>query len=250
MGQKARVSFEASGFRPGEAVAFYLLTPSGLFGIGPFLQSNADQQGRVAGRYDFQSNLRPLEAGTWRARVIGAESGRVAEGALVVTEEALTPAPRNAPTVTPLPAAVPTCDAITVLDPTGSVAGQFTFSVGISRRLPPGSQIMDVVYARQLAGLTLIAVRLSEGAVPPFILKGSGNLADVVATLEPNATMDEVIAEGTRNGVAIPPILIDFEQCPLAGVAPSASAAAPEPTRSAEVAALTCDDLTSLDPEA
>jgi hypothetical protein len=218
MGRKARVSFEASGFNPEEPVAFYLLTPSGMFGIGPFLDSFADQQGRVVGRYDFQSNLRPLEAGTWLARVVGAQSGRIAEGQFIVTEEALSPVPQNAPTVTPLPAAVLTCGDITILDPTSSVARQFTFSSNISRSLPPGSRITEVVYARQLAGLTLLAVKLSEGEVPPFILKGSGNITEIVAILEPDATIDEVIAEGTQNGATIPRILIDFEQCPLAGL--------------------------------
>jgi hypothetical protein len=250
MGRTGRVSFEASGFGPGERIAFYLVAPSGLFGIGPVVESNADQQGRVVGRYDFQSDLRQLEAGTWIVRVVGSQSGRVAEGTFVVTEEALTPVPQNAPTVTPLPAVVPTCDDITILDPTSSVARQFTFSLGISRSLPPGSQITEVIYARQLAGFTLIAVRLSEGEVPPFILKGSGNLADVVAILAPDATIDDVIAEGAQNGAAIPPILIDFEQCPFAGLPPGAPATALAPTTSAVAEALTCADLVNLDPAA
>lgn len=250
MGRTGRMSFEASGFSPGEPVAFYLVAPSGLFGIGPVLQSNADQQGRAVGRYDFQSDLRQLEAGTWLARIVGSHSGLVAEGTFVVTEEALTPVPQNAPTVTPLPAVVPACDDITILDPASSVARQFTFSLGISRSLPPGSQITEVIYARQLAGLTLIAVRLSEGEVPPFVLKGSGNLADVVAILAPDATIDAVIAEGARNGAAIPRILIDFEQCPLAGLPSGAPAPALEPTMPAVTAARTCADLTNLDPAA
>lgn len=250
MGRTGRVSFEASGFSPGERIAFYLVAPSGLFGIGPVVESNADQQGRVAGRYDFQSDLRQLEAGIWIVRVVGSQSGQVAEGTFIVTEEALTPVPQNAPTVTPLPAATLTCEDITILDPTSSVARQFTFSVGIGRSLPPGSQITEVIYARQLAGLTVIAVRLTEGEVPPFILKGSGNLADVVAILAPDATIDEVIAEGTQNGAAIPRILIDFEQCPLTGLPSSAPATAFAPTTSTVAEALTCADLVNLDPSA
>lgn len=248
MGRTGRVSFEASGFSPGERVAFYLVAPSGLFGIGPVVESNADQQGRVTGRYDFQSDLRQLEAGTWIVRIVGSQSGQVAEGTFIVTEEALTPVPQNAPTITPLPATTLACEDITILDPTSSVARQFTFSVGIGRSLPPGSQIAEVIYARQLAGFTLIAVRLSEGEVPPFILKGSGNLADVVASLTPDATIDKVIAEGTQNGATIPRILIDFEQCPLTGLPSSAPATALEPTTSALTAALTCADLVNLDP--
>jgi hypothetical protein len=249
MGRTGRVSFEASGFSPGERIAFYLVAPSGLFGIGPVVESNADQQGRVVGRYDFQSDLRQLEAGTWIVRVVGSQSGQVAEGNFIVMEEALTPVPQNAPTVTPLPAATLKCEDITILDPSSSVARQFTFSVGIGRSLPPGSQITEVIYARQLAGLTIIAVRLSEGEVPPFILKGSGNLADVVAILAPDATIDEVIAEGTQNGATIPRILIDFEQCPLIDLPASAPATALEPTTSV-VEATTCADLVNLDPAA
>lgn len=248
MGRTGRVSFESSGFSPGERIAFYLVAPSGLFGIGPVLESNTDQQGRAVGRYDFQSDLRQFEAGTWIVRVVGSQSGRVAEGIFVVTEEALTPVPQNAPTVTPLPAPTLTCEDLTVLDPASSVARQFTFAVGISRSLPPGSQITGVNYARQLGDLTLVAVTLSAGEVPPFILKGSGNLADVVATLAPDATIDAVIAEGAQNGAAIPRILIDFEQCPLADRPPGAPATALEPAAAAVTGALTCADLVNLDP--
>lgn len=205
------MSFEAEGFAAGESLAIFLITPEGAFTLAPSY-GYADSAGHVFTRYNFQSNLRPLVAGSWRIRIIGEQSGTVAEGTFVIAPEALPPAPDNRPSPTPL---TDTCAGIETLDLAGSEARGIATKLLQSAAAPSGATLSEVLWVRKANTIYYIAVRTSDGDLAPAVLTGTPFSALYIASLDEGGTPESLIAAGSQKGIMIPQTLVDLEQCPL-----------------------------------